>query len=102
MKLEGFSPRGTVQGKRVLITEATVRLYKTLAVNWTRPGGNKSWPVSFRTGEGHMDSAPEPYTGDITLPMPGGWQEDSRVRLFNDGAFPATITMMIPKATTNE
>lgn len=104
MRLEGFSPRGTVQGKNVLITEMTLRLYKTLDLNWMRLGAydGKSWAVSFRKSEGAMDAPPDPYTGDIVLPMPGGWFEDSRVRLWGDGAFPATITMMIPTATVNK
>ena len=103
MKLEGFSPRGTVQSKKVLISNLAVRFYKTLGVNWQHAGApEKFWPVSFRKSESKMDRAPAPFTGDIDLSMPGGWYEDSRVRLFNDGAFPATLIMMIPKATVNE
>ena len=103
MKLEGFSPRGTVQGKKVLVSKMTVRLYKTLGIMWRRLGSfvDKAWEVTFRKSEGYMDNPPLPYTGDVVLDMPGGWHEDSRVRLFNDGAFPATLIMMIPQATVN-
>jgi hypothetical protein len=49
-----------------------------------------------------MDAPPLPYTGDIVLNMPGGWTADTRVRLSGDGAFPATVTMMIPEAAINK
>jgi hypothetical protein len=102
MKMEGLSPRGTMQGKKTLITEMTVRLYKTLGLKWRHVAVGRDYEATFRESGGNMDAPPAPYTGDVTLNMPGGWNPDARVRLFGDGAFPATVLMMIPKAAINE
>jgi hypothetical protein len=102
MRLEGLSPLGTMQGKPALITEMTVRLYKTLGLHWRLIAAGKSYEASFRESAGPMDAPPAPYTGDVILAMPGGWHADTRVRLWGDGALPATVLMMIPTAAINK
>lgn len=103
MRLEGLSPRGTMQGKKTRITEVTARLYKSLGVLWALPGQNEPpYPLANRDVDMALDAAPLPYTGDAAMAMPGGWQDDARVRLLSDSAFPATVIMLVPKAAINE
>ena len=101
MRLEGLSPRGTMQGKKALVFKVTARLYKTLGLKWERPGIPGTWEASFRESAAGMDAPPAPFTGDAVLDLPGGWQADTRVRLYGDGAFPATVTMMMVDAAIN-
>jgi hypothetical protein len=102
MRLEGVSPLGTMQGKAALVPEMTVRLDRTLGLHWMLVASGRSYEATFREADGAMDAPPVPYTGDITLPMPGGWHADTRVRLYGDGAFPATVLMMIPTVAINK
>jgi hypothetical protein len=102
MRLEGLSPQGTMQGKPALITEITLRLYKTLGLRWRLLAGGPAYEASFRESAAPMDAPPAPYTGDVILSMPGGWHADTRVRMFGDGALPATLLMMIPTAAINK
>jgi hypothetical protein len=101
MRLEGLSPRGTMQGKKTLILSLTARLYKTLGLKWEHVGIPGRREASFRESAGHMDAPPLPYTGDIDLVPAGGWDADARVRLSGDGALPATVVMNIPRAAIN-
>jgi hypothetical protein len=80
----------------------TVRLYKTLGLHWQLLASGKSYEASFRESAAPMDAPPAPYTGDVILSMLGGWHADTRVRLFGDGALPATVLMMIPTAAINK
>lgn len=103
MRLEGLSPRGTMQGKKTRISRLMARLYKSLGVHWSLPGhADPPYPLAARDVDMHMDAAPLPFTGDAEMPMPGGWTKDPRVVLSGDGAFPATIIMLAPMATVNE
>lgn len=103
MRMEGLSPRGTMQGKRTRIIEVTARLYKSLGVCWELPGqAGEAFPLANRDVDMPMDAAPLPFTGDVAMIMPGGWQPDARVRLCGRGAFPVTVTMLIPKAAIYE
>lgn len=103
MRLEGLSARGTMQGKKTRILEVTARLYKSLGVCWELPGQKgEAFPLAGRDVDMPMDAAPKPFTGDAAMVMPGGWQTDARVRLCGRNAFPATVTMLVPKAVVNE
>lgn len=103
MRIEGLSPRGTTQGKRVRITEIMARLYKTLGVSYAW-AGNETYAFELPTREVDMpmDAAPRPYTGDAAIPMPNGWGTDARVVLSGKNPFPATIIMLVAQATVNE
>jgi hypothetical protein len=103
MRMEGLSPRGTMQGKKTRILKLMARLYKSLGVLWSVPGQSDApYPLAARDVDMMMDEAPLPFTGDAEMPMPGGWSSDARVRLSGDGAFPATIIMLSPTAAVNE
>lgn len=103
LRLEGISPRGTTQGKKTRITRLMARLYKSLGVHWSLAGQTAPpYPLAARDVEMPMDAAPHPFTGDADMPMPGGWSQDARVALSGDGAFPATVIMLVPSATVNE
>lgn len=103
MRMEGLSERGTMQGKKNRITKIMARLYKSLGVFWSHAEQDeKPYPLAQRDVDMQMDNAPLPFTGDADMPMPGGWWADARVRLSGDGAFPATVIMLVPWATTDE
>lgn len=103
MRLEGLSRRGTAQGKRARLKEVMVRLYKTLGLRYARAGqSEEAYTLPMREVDMPMDVAPAPYTGDVTLPMPGGWGTDARVALSGEGPFPATVIMIAVSAAMNE
>lgn len=103
MRLEGLSRRGTAQGKRARLKEVMVRLYKTLGLRYALAGqSEEAYLLPMREVDMPMDVAPAPYTGDVTLPMPGGWGTDARVALSGEGPFPATVIMIAVSAAMNE
>ena len=103
MRMEGLSPRGSMQGKRTRIVSLMARLYKSLGVHWSLPGQSEPpYPLAARDVDMALDAAPEPFSGDADMPMPGGWTTDARVRLSGDGAFPVTIIMLLPGAAVYE
>ncbi len=101
MSLEGASERGTAQGKRKRVVSATVRVYKALGLEYGLPDG-KTWETANRDADMPMDAAPRPYTGDLELKLPEGWNRDGRLLLTGEAPFPATIIMLVPKAVTYE
>lgn len=103
MRIEGVSPRGTTQGKRVRLTEIMVRLYKTLGISYAWAGNETcEFELPAREVDMPMDNAPLPYTGDAAMPMPGGWGSDARVILTGKNPFPATVVMLVAHAAVNE
>ena len=103
MRLEGLSQRGTAQGKRARLTQIMVRLYKTLGVRYAWAGqAEDAYILPMREVDMPMDAAPAPYTGDVSLPMPGGWSTDTRAALSGEGPFPATVIMLAVTAAVNE
>lgn len=102
MRIEGISPRGAMQGKKALVNAVIARFYMTGGVSYTRAGGNGSaYTISFRDGQDFMDSPPPLFTGSVRLPLPGGWNEDTRVRFYGDGVLPVSLLMIIPEVTIN-
>ena len=102
MRLEGLSPRGTMQGKKARIVEVMARVYKTLGLHYAWVGqADEPYLLPMREVDMPMDAVPTPFSGDVTLPMPGGWDSDTRVVFSGQGPFPATIIMMAVSAVVN-
>lgn len=79
MRLEGLSPRGTMQGKRTRLSEVAIRLYKSLGVRWELPGQDgPPFALPNRDVDMPMDAAPLPFSGDVTVALPGSWQPDAQ------------------------
>lgn len=103
MRLEGLSQRGTAQGKKARIVEAMTRVYKTMGLRYAWAGQREEpYILPMREVDMPMDKAPAPFTGDVSLPMPGGWDTDTRVIFTGKGPFPATIIMVTVQAAINE
>ncbi|WP_035066654.1 hypothetical protein [Nitratidesulfovibrio termitidis] len=101
MSLEGSSERGTAQGKRKRVVSVTARVYKTLGLEYGLPGGT-AWEAVNREVIMPMDAAPWPYTGDLELKLPEGWNRDGRLLLTGEAPFPVTLIMLVPKVVTYE
>lgn len=103
MTLDGFSERGSAQGKKSKIVSVTVRLRKSLNVQYGFPEpGASIYEAPNRTVEMLMDNAPTPFSGDKDLSFPNRWSSDARFVLQGDKPFSATIITCIPKVVANE
>ena len=103
MRLEGLSKLGTMQGKKARIVEVMARVYKTLGLQYAWAGQTEApYSLPMREVDMPMDAVPEPFSGDVLLPMPGGWGSDTRVVFTGEGPFPATVILMAVSAAMND
>ncbi|WP_245628667.1 hypothetical protein [Salidesulfovibrio brasiliensis] len=101
MRLEAGSARGTAQTKRKRVLNVSVRFYETLG------GKVGSTPerlerIHFRTPETSMGEAPQPWSGDRSVPFPRGWQRDDSILVVQDQPLPMTVLLIVPKLVINE
>lgn len=102
MRLEGLSRSGAAQGMKARLVEVMARVYKTMGLRYAWAGqAGEAYALPMREVDMPMDAAPAPFTGDLTLPMPGGWDADTRVVFTGEGPFPATIIMITVQAAMN-
>ncbi|MCC8194719.1 MAG: hypothetical protein LIP28_08755, partial [Deltaproteobacteria bacterium] len=103
MRLEGLSQRGTAQGKKARIVEVMARVYKTMGLQYAWTGqAEDPYILPMRDVDMPMDAVPAPFTGDVVLPMPGGWDSDTRAVFTGRGPFPATLIMLTVSAAMND
>jgi hypothetical protein len=101
MDLETKESDGTSQGKRKKIHAATVRFYKTLGAKIGTSTGTLD-TIPFRKASDPMDSAPPLFTGDKTIPFPGGWDRHGYIRITQEQPLPLTVLAIIPLVNTND
>jgi hypothetical protein len=100
LKLEAGSANGTAQGKIKRITKVTVRMLKSLALRYGKPGGTLD-EESFDNAA--MFDQPTPFfTGDIELPWPEGSDTAAEMYFTHDGPFPMTIQALMPDVETQD
>lgn len=99
MRLEAGATDGTAQGKIKRIDEATVRLFRTVNA---RVGGDLTTldRISFRSAADPMDEAVPLFTGDKSIEMPSGFDQDGYVVVQQDLPLPMTLISVIARAQT--
>ena len=99
MRLEAGSTDGTAQGKVKRIDEVTVRLFRTVNA---LVGGDTSTldRIAFRSGAMAMDVAIPLFTGDKTIELPTGFDQDGFVVVRQDLALPMSVLAIFARVTT--
>ena len=90
LRPEGGSQIGTAQGKVKRIPKMTVRFYKTLSCKI----GTDDTQDSF--------TFDELFTGDKDLPLPIGWEKDSRIVCTSSKPLPLAIIALMPNLNTSD
>lgn len=85
----------TSQGKKVLITDVTVRFYESVAA---KVNGNH---VLHRLTSDGLDSAPAPFTGDKKVNGASGWVAPHHITIESEEPTPLTVLSVIIRAAVN-
>lgn len=101
MPLEFGSDRGTSQGKRKMLSEMTVRFWRTLGGK-VGLDDSRLETIKFRSTSDDMDAPPPLFTGDKTVAVPKGWTREAKLVVVQDQPLPMTLLMMVPTVTANE
>jgi len=101
MDLETKEEGGSSQGKRKKIHSVMVRFYKTLGANIGSKVGNLD-VVQFRTASDPMGYSPPLFTGDKTVPFPGGWDRHGYIRITQEQPLPMTVIAIEPVVNTGD
>ncbi len=100
-RIDAGSQNGTAQGKVQRISEATIRLHRTLGM-LVGPDSDNLNRVTFRTFGDPLDGPPALFTGDEKVSFPSGYEVGSRVMVMQDQPLPMTILAVITKVRTND
>jgi len=99
MRLEAGATDGTAQGKIKRIDTATVRLFRT--VNAMVGGDTTTLDrIAFRSAADEMDEPVPLFTGDKSIEMPTGYDQDGYVVVRQDLPLPMTLISVIARAQT--
>jgi len=100
MPLEAGNDLGAAIGRRKKIADATLRLYKSLAVR-VGPTPNDTDLISFRTSEYDMDEATPLYTGDKRITFKKGFANYQTITVMNQDPVPLTVLAIVPSQLTS-
>lgn len=100
---EGASNNGTAQGKKKRVASVTVRVYKSMGLQYgVFPDTQELFDVANRDVSDSMGKAPTPYTGDWEILLPEQWGRDGRYVLCGNLPFPVTLVLAVPKVVVYE
>jgi hypothetical protein len=99
MRLEAGATDGTAQGKIKRIDEVTVRLFRTVNA-LVGANADDTDRISFRSGAEAMDVAIPLFTGDKSIELNTGYDQDGYVMVQQDLPLPMTIISIIARAQT--
>ena len=87
---------GAVIGRKGRVHIATVRLLKSLGLEYSADGEN--WTeVTFRRDGDNMDASPSMFTGDQKIVVDGGYEEAAELSLRSSEPFPLCILAIVPE-----
>ena len=104
LNLEAGAADGTAQGKTKRITRCTFRFHRSLGVK-AGPDTDLLDPLPelmFRDPSTPMGTPDPLYTGDSTVPWPGGYDGEARITVVPEGPFPCTVIGMFPQVITQD
>lgn len=87
----------TLQGKKKVINQATLRLEDTREL-WIGPDTDHLVQVPFRTDEGY-EEATRLYTGDKRVTIRSSWGTNGRVVIRQSDPLPITVLAIIPEVS---
>ena len=94
---------GTDQGQKSRMQRAVFRVHNTLGGRvGVGPIPRELEPLVSRTGSDPMDSSPPLQTGDIEVPVEGGWSDDPTAYGEQDQPIPFTVLSIMPRMASNE
>lgn len=99
LRLEAGAAGGTAQGRKKRISQARVRVHRSL--------GGKYGPtldaldlIPTRSAADPMGTAPPLFSGDLEIDLDGGWDEDGQYVLRHDQPLPFTVLALMPEVRT--
>ena len=90
------SQDGSVIGRKGRVHIATVRIYKSLGMEYS--SDDENWTeVTFRKDGDAMDASPSMVTGDQRIIVDGGYDSSAQLSLRSSEPFPLCILAIIPE-----
>lgn len=101
LNIESGAADGTAQGKTKRIHNVTVRLYKTLGMQYG-PNANKLDVKTFRTSADPTNGPPALFTGDIFINWNSGYETEGVMYFRQSQPLPFTILGIFPQLVTQD
>jgi len=95
MDIEAGGNAGTVQGKSKKVFKSTIRLLNTVGLKIGSDADDLD-EVDFRLPEHNMDEAVPPYTGDVEMSHPKGFDKEQKIMIAHDDPLPFTLVAIYP------
>jgi len=102
MPLEAGAQDGTAQGKTGRISRAIIRFHETIGARYGRDEDQQLDRVEFRDAEVPMDTAPNPFSGDVLVSWPDGYDDKRLITVVQDQPGPCTVVAIMPQLHTQD
>lgn len=101
LNIEGGSADGTAQGKTKRIRRMVARIFRSVGLK-IGIDATKLDEVPFRDAADNMDEPIPLFTGDKTLPVPGGFDKKGQLILQQDQPLPLTVLALVQQVKSND
>lgn len=101
LRIEAGAADGTSQGKTKRIHRVTVRLYKTLGLQFGLNEDNLD-VIPFRTSADHMNDSPTLFTGDKSVNWNAGYDTEGVMFFRQSQPLPFTLLGIFPQLVTQD
>lgn len=99
LDLEAGAAQGTAQGRKKRIANVTLRVDRSLGGS-AGSSSSKVDPLIFNDVDEVTTTSSALFTGDKSIPMPSGWEDEASVYITHDKPLPFTVIAIIPEITT--
>lgn len=101
MNIEAGAADGTAQGKTKRIHRVTIRLYKTVGLQYG-PDVDNLDALTFRTSADELDSPVSLFTGDKTFNWNGYYEKEGKMYFRQSQPLPFTLLGIFPQLVTQD
>lgn len=104
-RMTGGGRFGTDQGQLHKARRASVRLHNTMGLKLgvgPNPGADALERYYFRDVSDLMDSPPPLFSGDVDMPLDGGWSVTPTIYFEQDLPYPMTVLGIMPRMESHE
>lgn len=95
LDIEAGTAQGTAQGKQKRIHNITLRVDRSLGGS-AGSSSVKLDPLIFNDADEAADTTAELFTGDVSIPMPSGWEASASTYISHAVPLPFTVIAIMP------
>lgn len=98
LDIEAGTAQGTAQGKQKRINNITIRVDRSLGGS-AGSSSAKLDPLIFNDADEAATTSADLFTGDVSIPMPSGWESSASTYISHAVPLPFTVIAIIPDMT---